>query len=89
MIECKCDNGKNKIMTKGSFVDIFSDLSHLLISLYKSVKTIDDNYGDLFLEALHGFTEHDTFLEFEKLHTAKSNEVIISKPDDAKENANV
>lgn len=89
MIECKCDHGENKIITKGSFVDIFSDLSHLLIGLYKAVKTIDDNYGDLFLHALHGFTEHDTFLEFEKLHTAKSNEVIISKPDDAKEDTNV
>ena len=89
MIECKCDNGKNKIITKGSFVEIFCDLSHLLISLYKAVKTIDDNYGDLFLNALHGFTEHDTFLEFEKLHTAKSNEVIISKPDNEEENANV
>ena len=89
MIECKCDNGKNKIITKGSFVDIFSDLSHLLIGLYKALKAVDDSYGDLFLHALHGFTEHDTFLEFEKLHTAKSNEVIISKPDDAKENANV
>ena len=89
MIECKCDNGKNKIITKGSFVDIFSDLSHLLISLYKSVKTIDDNYGDLFLHALHGFTDHDTFLEFEKLHIAQSNEVIISKPDEAEENTNV
>lgn len=89
MIECKCDHGENKIITKGSFVDIFSDLSHLLIGLYKALKTVDDNYGDLFLHALHGFTEHDTFLEFEKLHTAKSNEVIISEPDDAKENANV
>ncbi len=89
MIECKCGNNENKIIAKGSFVDIFCDLSHLLISLYKAVKTIDDNYGDLFLEALHGFTEHDTFLKFEKLHTTKSNEVIISKHDDAKEDTNV
>lgn len=89
MIECKCDNGKNKIITKGSFVDIFSDLSHLLIGLYKALKAVDDNYGDLFLHALHGFTEHDTFLEFEKLHTAQSNEVIISKPDDVEEDTNV
>ena len=89
MIECKCGNGENKIIVKGSFVDIFCDLSHLLISLYKAVKTIDDNYGDLFLNALHGFTEHDTFLEFEKLHTAKSNEVIISKPDNEEEDTNV
>ena len=88
MIECKCDNGKNKIIVKGSFFDVFCDLSHLLISLYKAVKTIDDNYGDLFLDTLHGFTEHDVFLEFEKRHTAESNEVIISKPDDAKEETN-
>ena len=89
MIECKCDHGENKIITKGSFVDIFSDLSHLLIGLYKALKTVDDNYGDLFLHALHGFTEHDVFLEFEKRHTAESNEVIISKHDDAKEDTNV
>ena len=89
MIECKCGNGENKIIVKGSFFDVFCDLSHLLISLYKAVKTIDDNYGDLFLDALHGFTEHDVFLEFEKLHTAKSNEVIISKPDNEEEDANV
>ena len=89
MIECKCGNGENKIIVKGSFFDVFCDLSHLLISLYKAVKTIDDNYGDLFLNALHGFTEHDTFLEFEKLHTAKSNEVIISKPDNEEEDTNV
>ena len=89
MIECKCDHGENRIIVKGSFFDVFCDLSHLLISLYKAVKSIDDKYGDLFLKALHGFTEHDTFLEFEKLHTAKSNELIISKPDDEKENTNV
>ena len=89
MIECKCGNGENKIIVKGSFFDVFCDLSHLLISLYTAVKTIDDNYGDLFLDTLHGFTEHHVFLEFEKRHTAESNEVIISKHDDAKEDTNV